>query len=88
MSDDNCLNGFEFEMPGVNEEYQYALELIKNIASVADDLDPDVFMETMMIFSTHYHLVLGGSERLNLLGRFLSETLERVVADGYPVICH
>jgi hypothetical protein len=55
---------------------------------VADDLDPDVFMETMMIFSTHYHLVLGGSERLNLLGRFLSETLERVVADGYPVICH
>ena len=88
MSDDNCLNGFEFEMPEANEEYQYALELIKNMASVANDLDPDVFMETMMIFSTTYHLSLGGNERLDLLKNFLSQTLERVELDEQPVICH
>ena len=45
---------FEIEMPGANEEYQYALELIKNMAGIADDLDPDVFAETMMIYAATY----------------------------------
>ena len=88
MSDDNCLNGFECEMPGASEEYQYALALIKNMASVASDLDPDVFMETMMIFSTTYHLSLGGDERLDLLKNFLAQALERVESEQQPVICH
>ena len=88
MSNDEYLFGFEFEMPGANEEYQYALELIKNIVSLADDLDPDVFMETMMIYSTTYHLALGGDERLDLLRSFLTETLQRTKLDAQPVICH
>ena len=84
----NRENNFEFEMPGANEEYQYALELIKNMVSLADDLDPDVFMETMMVYSTTFHLALGGAERLDLLKSFLAQTLEKVDSEQQPVICH
>ena len=68
-------------MPGANEEYQYALQLIKNMASVADDLDPDVFAETMLIYAVTYHLSIGNTAIVrDLLSKALaSEEQEAMV---------
>ena len=76
---------FEIEMPGANEEYQYALELIKNMAGIADDLDPGIFAETMMIYAATY---LIANERLDFLHAFLLTTLKQVEDQLEPVVCH
>ena len=76
---------FEIEMPGANEEYQYALELIKNMAGIADDLDPDVFAETMMIYAATYLLA---NERIEFLSPFLLTTLKQIEDQLEPVVCH
>ncbi len=80
MSDMN--EEFEIEMPGADEEHQYALQLIKNMASVADDLDPDIFAETMLIYAVTYHLSSGNTE---IVRELLSKALD---SEEEPMVCH
>tara|TARA_R100000544_G_C2204635_1_gene48600 strand:+ start:340 stop:576 length:237 start_codon:yes stop_codon:yes gene_type:complete len=74
---------FEIEMPGANEEYQYALELIKNMAGIADDLDPDVFAETMLIYAVTYHLSIGNTA---IVRDILSKALASEEQEA--MVCH
>jgi hypothetical protein len=78
---------FDMELPGASEEHQYALELIKNIFSVADDLDPDVFAETMLIYTVNYHLA---SEKgpLESFRNFLTEVLEKTDVQAQQSLLH
>ena len=78
---------FDLELPGASEEYQYALELIKNMFSIADDLDPNVFAETMLIYTVNYHLA---SEKapLESFRNFLAEVLEKTDAQAQQNLLH
>ena len=78
---DDLTPKFSLEIAGASEQHEYALEVIENLieVSVGDDLNRDVLLEVMAVFSVGYNLAHGDPE---LIRSLLSHALGRIEAEG------
>jgi len=67
---------YGIEMEGDSEAHEYAMDLIRNLMEIsAEELDPRVLVEVMMVYSLGWNMAHGDIE---LMSQLLPQVLESI----------